>query len=299
MPIAHLYFVVSAFLLALGAVLSKILLSSGVGDNAPPSPIAILALQLFGGIVFLMFMCVLRGRRRTSLSQWKRPAWAGAILGVGSIGTICALDLISASEASLVFATQPVVVLGLAWLLLKERVSTAVILLCLGAVAGVTLTIAGEASTTAPGRAAGLSFAALSTFCAALYTVWMRGLNATQDLPTALIVVQCVACLIALSGLGTAWFVNAAGVSAGDLPTIFGAIASGGIYYGAAFYIYLVGLKTTQASTAGVYLSLVPVFTIAMAHAVLGETLSALQWVGAGIVITAVSAVFILSRARG
>lgn len=293
MPFSHIYFVASAFLLALGSVLSKVLLSLESSAGEGLHPLGVLTVQLVGGVAFLGAVRFLQGCHAGLLTELRRPLLAGLIIGVGSIGTILALARISASEASLIFATQPVLVLALAFVLLGERIRLLVMSLCFAAVGGVVLPVIGAAEMGVTGRFAGLAFALLSTTCAALYMVWMRAISAQQDLLTALLVVQSVACLVSAA----AWISFAPGdlsfVSAGGIAF---ASAVGAIYYGAAFYTYLVGLKTVPASTAGIYLSLVPVFTIALAGAALGESLTPLQWAGAALVVTAVIAVFVASR---
>lgn len=296
MSITHLYFVASAFLLGLGAVLSKRILSFDMEDGATPAPLVVLFLQLVGGVAVLLVMR-LRNRTRTeALRHLKLPALAGLVLGIGSIGTILAIALITASEASLVFATQPIFVLILAWCLLHERVGWPVGALCLVAVMGVALTIIGGSSIAASGRALGLICAVLSTASAALYTVWMRGLSAKQDGLTALLVVQSVALVVAFLGVvGTELWVQDQALFAGRSVLLL-SLVTGAIQYGAAYYLYVLGLRTTPASTAGIYLTLVPVFTIGLAFVVLGEILRPLQWIGAGVVIAAVSAVFVLSN---
>ncbi|MEM9348661.1 MAG: DMT family transporter [Pseudomonadota bacterium] len=293
MPFTHFYFVASAFLLALGSVLSKVLLAMENSNGQALNPLVVLTTQLMGGVTFLVAVRSVQGWHAGLLTELRRPLISGLIVGVGSIGTIFALALISASEASLIFATQPIIVLALAFVLLRERVSQPVMLLCFTAVAGVLLTVIGAEDVGVTGRFAGLVFALLSTSCAALYTVWMRAISGQQDLLTALIVVQAIACLVSAG----AWISLSPGNPGfdGSVPIAFAALI-GAIYYGAAFYSYLLGLKTVTASTAGIYLSLVPVFTIALARAVLSERLTALQCVGAAVVVIAVIAVFMFSR---
>ena len=67
------------------------------------------------------------------------------------------------------------------------------------------------------------------------------------------------------------------------------AVAAGAIYYGVAFWFYLAGLRGVTAGLAGLFINLVPVFGIAASHLVLGERLSARQWIGAIVVIAAVA----------
>ncbi|MEM9910788.1 MAG: DMT family transporter [Pseudomonadota bacterium] len=296
MPLTHLYFVTSAFLLGLGAVLSKLLLSVDVDGDTSPNPLQVLTFQLLGGIGFLLSVRIVSGWRLEPLMLLQRPALAGAILGVGSVGTILAIALISASEAALVFATQPLIVLGLAWILLRERIGAPATALCCAAVCGVLLTVIGGGPISSDGRAVGFVFAVLSNSCAALYTVWMRDMTARQDVLTALIVVQGVSCLIASAVWATAWQIGYVRPVSGGTFFVLLSFGSGALYYGAAYFLYVLGLKTTEASVAGIYLTLVPIFTIALARVFLSETLTALQWVGASVVICAVGAIFLLYR---
>jgi len=289
MSLSNLLFVASAFLLALGSVLAKYLLSL---DNSPTSvidPLPFLTLQLIGGVVFLIIVRLAKGWRMEPFALLVRPVFAGIILGAGSVGTIMALALVSASEASVVFATQPVLMLGLAWVLLGERFGPAVAMLCLAAVGGVIVIVVGGSTDASPFRLAGLAFALMSTVCAALYTVWMRGLSGKVEFLTALIVVQATACVLSAAIWGGAAWVELAPTRIGTLFLAGSALGTGAIYYGAAFYVYLIGLQSTEASKAGIYLSLVPVFAIGLAGVILAERLGTSQWLGAVIVVVAVA----------
>lgn len=295
MPLSHLSFVASSFLLALGSVLAKYLLSFDQTPETTIDPLPFLTFQLMGGVAFLVVMRLSMGWRREPMQHLLRPALAGVILGAGSVGTIMALALISASEASVVFATQPVLMLGLAWVLLGERFGPSRTLLCLIAVGGVIVIVIGGSIEASSSRFAGLAFALMSTASAALYTVWMRGLSGKIDFLTALIVVQSSALLLSAVVWGLAGFAIVISTHHGSLFLMGSAFGTGVIYYGAAFYVYLIGLQNTEASKAGIYLSLVPVFAIALAWFMLAERLVMLQWLGAAIVIGAVGALSILS----
>lgn len=295
MPRSHLPFVISAFLLALGSVLAKYLLSVEQTSGAPIQPLPFLTLQLFGGVFFLVAGRTARGWRSEPVKLLVRPAVAGIILGFGSVGTIMALALISASEASVVFATQPIIMLGLAWVLLGERFPFSTVIFALCAVAGVVGIVIGGGIDASPERSTGLSFAFFSTVSAAIYVVWMRGLSGRVDYLTALIVAQAMACLISGLVWTIAFIADLAETSTGTAFLAWSAFGTGAIYYGAAFYIYLIGLQKTEASTAGVYLSLVPVFAIGLAWGLLSERLAPLQWVGAVTVICAVGTISLLS----
>ncbi|MGJ8586326.1 MAG: EamA family transporter [Marinosulfonomonas sp.] len=114
---APLLLVSSAFLLALGAVLAKALLSPG---STALHPLLFLVAQLGGGLLVLFAFAMITGQLLWSRSL-KRLAIPGLIIGAGSICTILSLYFTTASEASLIFAIQPMIVLGLAWVFLKER----------------------------------------------------------------------------------------------------------------------------------------------------------------------------------
>lgn len=295
MPISHLFFVASAFLLAFGAVLAKYLLSLDDTPTAKIDPLPFLTLQLLGGIAFLLVIRLAKGHSSEPVHRLVRPALAGIILGAGSVGTIMALALVSASEASVVFAMQPVVMLGLAWVLLGERFGASMALLCLVAVAGVIVMVLSGGIGASPYRVAGLAFASLSTACAALYTVWMRGLSGKVDFLTALIVVQATAFLFSLGVWGIAFWTELTPTRVGTNFMAGSAFGTGVIYYGCAFYVYLIGLQSTEVSKAGIYLSLVPVFAIALAWLILSERLMAMQWIGAVVVVGAVAGISAMS----
>lgn len=298
MPVSHLFFVASAFLLALGSVIARHFLSLDQASSASIDPLPFLCLQLFGGIAFLVVVRLARGWQRIPAADLCRPACAGIVLGMGSIGTIMALALISASEASVVFATQPVMILGLAWIVLREKTPIETIILALLAVTGVIVIVVGGGFDTSSKRFLGLSFALISTASSAIYVVWMRGLSAKLDQLSALIVVLSVAFLVAALAWTLVTGLGLASTSAGSILLGLSAFGIGTIYYGAAFWIYLVGLRKTDASIAGVYLSLVPVFAIGLAYVFLAERLTHLQSIGAATVTLAVGALALITAKR-
>lgn len=73
------------------------------------------------------------------------------------------------------------------------------------------------------------------------------------------------------------------------------ALGTGAFFFGAAFHVYLIGLQQTEASKPGIYLSLVPVFVVGPAWVILSERLGTWQWMGAVIVIVAVTGISLIS----
>ncbi len=70
------------------------------------------------------------------------------------------------------------------------------------------------------------------------------------------------------------------------------AVVSGVLYYGAAYWLYLSGLREVPAPFAAVSFYLIPIFGLAAAFLLLGERLNPQQWLGAGVVIVVVLAIF-------
>ncbi|MGB2840851.1 MAG: DMT family transporter, partial [Actinomycetes bacterium] len=83
----------------------------------------------------------------------------------------------------------------------------------------------------------------------------------------------------------------------GDISTRawLAAIISGLLYYALAFWFYLSALRHVEASIAGSFLTLVPVFGVAAAM-VTGERLDIRQWVGAALVVGSVAVIASASR---
>jgi drug/metabolite transporter (DMT)-like permease len=67
------------------------------------------------------------------------------------------------------------------------------------------------------------------------------------------------------------------------------ALVAGALYYGVAFWFWVRGLRTSSPGVAGLFINLVPVFGVAAAAALLDERLVGRQWVGAVLVVGAVS----------
>src|SRR6185503_7789688 len=125
-------------------------------------------------------------------------------------------------------------------------------------------------------------------FCCAIYTVLTRRIvgNVEPVLLTAL--QQTFALVWAL----TIWPIELReGIT--SLATISPstwawATASGIVYYGLAFWFYIIGLKKIPASLAGFFLNLIPIFGVGGAYIFLNERLGAEQWAGAALILVAV-----------
>jgi probable blue pigment (indigoidine) exporter len=269
-----------------GTVLTKQVL----GDVAP---FPLLCVQLLASCAFLLAVAR-AGRVRIG---WSPPMRRLTALGLLNPGLAYALGLlglasIPATTSVLLWAAEPVVILVLAGLVLRERASVPLVLAVSAAVAGVVLVVHRPG---AAGSGAGIALTLAAVCACAVYAVLARGLL-LDDASVSVALLQQVAAL----GFAVVLSVSAE-VTVGDLAGAWSltpgewlaAGASGVLYYGVAFWCYLAGLRRVPASVAGAFIPLVPVFGIAAGH-LAGERLTAGQWAGAVVVVGAVAAVAVL-----
>ncbi len=211
-------------------------------------------------------------------------------LGVLNPGIAYALGLvgltsITASMYVLLWATEPVLILLLAALVLREQIPAALAAAVAVAVLGVLLVVY---QPGAAGAAAGITLTLVSVGFCALYTVLTRRMMLDDSSLTVVLLQQAAALAFAVV-LATA--VDIAGGTGWDLAGLdatawLGAGVSGFLYYGLGFWFFLTGLRHVPASYAGAFLPLIPVFGVAAGFLV-GERLEPWQWVGALVIVAA------------
>ncbi|GAA2142462.1 DMT family transporter [Nocardioides koreensis] len=292
-PAAHTavaVLVAAAACWGVGTVVSK----QVVDDVAP---LTLLPLQLAASCAFLLAVATVRREPLT----WSPPVRRLAALGVLNPGLAYALGLIglttiTASMYVLLWATEPVVILLLAALVLREHIPSALVGAVTVAVLGVLLVVFRPG---AAGDAVGITLTLVSVSFCALYTVLTRRLL-LDDSSLGVVLAQQAAALVfaivlvTLVGVagGTGWNLDGLGAA-----TWAGAAVSGVLYYGLGFWFYVTGLRLVPASYAGAFLPLIPVFGVAAGYLV-GERLAAQQWLGAAAVVAA-TVVIALRPGRG
>ncbi|MCK6629488.1 MAG: DMT family transporter [Anaerolineae bacterium] len=262
-----------------GAVMSK-----GVLGYLPP--LTLLVVQLVASLTFLWAVVAVQ-RIRVPL---RRETFRLGLIGLLNPGlaytfSLLGLSLTTASMSALLWAAEPVLILGLAWFILRERLTPALLACSLLAIAGVFLVIGVNAGMDNSGSFSGNLLILAGVLCCALYTVLTRRDAATLD-PVLLVALQQTAALLwALLiwplELGTS-------LTAISLSAWLWAVASGIVYYALAFWFYITGLKRIPASLAGLFLNLIPIFAVGGAYLFLGERLAAVQWIGAALILAAV-----------
>ena len=80
-------------------------------------------------------------------------------------------------------------------------------------------------------------------------------------------------------------FGSVADIQAISSDLLAAAAISGLLYYAAAYWLYITALRSVPAAVAGSYFNVIPVFGVGLAYMFLGETLTPVQWVGAGAIL--------------
>ena len=250
------------------------------------APLTLLPLQLAASSAFLLVVAAVRHEPLA----WTAPLRRLAGLGVLNPGLAYALGLvgltaITASLSVLLWAAEPALIMLLAALILRERIPTALGLSLGAALVGVLLVVY---QPGAAGDATGIALTLAGVGCCALYTVLTRRLLLDDSSLSVALTQQAAALVFAVLLATGAEAVGATGweIEGLDAEAWLGAVVSGVLYYGLAFWLYLTGLRHVPASYAGAFLPLIPVFGVAAGYLV-GERLESRQWVGAALVIVA------------
>jgi len=276
--------IIACALWGAATVLNKALLAS-------IPPITLLVLQLAPSALVLWFMVFITKAKAARRSLLLPLILLGILNpGISYTMSLMGLSRISASVSTLLWAAEPLMILGLAALFLREPVTWRLLVVMLVGAFGVILVadvLGGMGS--ASGDLLGIALLLGAVLSCAFYTVFSRKLGEEVD-PVFTVAVQQAAGLawaVALLSAGTS-FGSADEISAIPLDRIAAAAVSGLLYYAAAYWLYITALRTVPAAVAGSYFNVIPVFGVGLAILLLGETLSPVQWAGAGTILISV-----------
>lgn len=253
-------------------------------DEIPP--FTLLPVQLGASLVILFVLM------RISRMPLRGAPPVLARLGILNPGIAYALGLvgltwISASLAVLLWALEPLLILLLAGIFLREGITPRLVGLSLVAAVGMVLILFDPASG---GQWPGVMLTLIGIACCAVYSIIARHFVAESDSTAQVVLAQqayalgfavVVGLLVAAVGGGTGF----AGVSA---VAVLSAVASGVLYYAAAYWFYLSALRRVPASLAATCFYLIPVFGVGAGAIALGDRLELIQWIGVAIVAVAV-----------
>ena len=282
-----LVLVLAAASWGLGTVLSKYAL-----DEVPP--LTLLPLQLAASVLVLTILVCRNGVPTEAGSPSPILGRLGILNpGLAYTFTLLGLASISASFVVLIGAIEPVMILVLAAVFLRERVTPTMVALS-GCALGGTLVVVYD--PTSSGQAIGIIFAISGFACCAVYTIIARRWIGTADSTLRVVAIQqAYAFALAIVLFGLVALIGGEAVLPSSLLGWGSAVASGVLYYAAAYWFYLTGLRSAPAFIAAASFYLIPVFGVAGSFIFLGERFDLVQWLG---VIVVVGAVIALARAQ-
>ena len=262
-------------------------------------PLTLLVIQL-GVSVFLLWLLVAVSSNfptnRTHLLQLGLLGWLNP--GISYTLSLIGLTTTTVSISTLLWATEPVLILALARLLLGEQLTPKLITFSAIALFGVILIGGSTLVDSTGGDLYGSSLILLGVLCCAFYTVFARRFGSEFNPLFAVALQQSFALIwvlaiwpFELNRTGVESLRNLSMADWGHAGT------SGILYYALAFWFYLTGLSRVSAGVAGACLNLIPVFGISGAVLFLHERLSLIQWCGAMAILLAIFAI-LLSQAR-
>jgi drug/metabolite transporter (DMT)-like permease len=269
-------------------------MSKGALSDFPP--LALLTIQLATSVIVLWTSLVLRGVSLPGRREGWRLAWLGLLEpGLAYAFALIGLSATGAGSATLIGATESVMIAALAALLLKERITLRFAVLSAVAIGGLILAVGLKDMES--DAFVGDAFILAGTAAAALYVVLTSRAASRHD---PVLVVACQHSLALLFSLPLAaleltsrGFVGGATIS----PSLWAlAIASGVVQNALAFSFYLGAMRFISTSLAGAFLVLAPIVTLTGAVLFLGESVTMIQLVGGALTIGALA---MMSLTRG
>jgi probable blue pigment (indigoidine) exporter len=261
------------------------------------APLILLPIELVISVAVLGIGAAVTGDRTLPTENRAALGWLGVLNpGLAYALSLAGLARITASASALLWTTEPIMILVLAWLVIRQRPKAAMLTLAAIALLGVVLVV-GQ-----PGiqlSTVGVTLTLTGVGACALYTVLSsKYLGDESTLGVVLLQQSSALCFALLLGVGA--FVSGHGGSLTDVSLTgwASAITAGALYYGVAFWFYLRGLRACGPATAGLFINLVPVFGVTSAAVLLDERLSPKQWLGCALILGAVAAVGLLQTRR-
>lgn len=280
----YVLLVVACALWGAATVVTKALLGS-------IAPVTLLVLQLAPSAAIL-WAAVLASRARLPTIPALPPLLLLGLLNPGLSYTLSLIGLAgtSASVATLLWASEPLMILGLAALVLREPVTPRLLAVMATGLFGVALVAeVGGGFASVGGDPASIVLLLLAVLCCAVYTVFSRKLRESADPLATVALQQTAACTWAVGLLLAETPYGAPRDLLALEPWVIGCAAlSGLMYYAAAYWLYITALRFVPAAVAGSYFNVIPVFGVLLAFVFLGERLSPVQWAGATTILASV-----------
>jgi drug/metabolite transporter (DMT)-like permease len=287
--------VVSAACYGLSYVLSKKAL-----EFLPP--LTLLVIETVSAVLFLWIIMMWQGIKIPLGRNFFKTGCIGLLEpGLSYIFITQGLALSTANNATFINATEPVVTIALAWLILQERISAVKILLTLFAGIGVVLVASPEAGGANQATLVGNLLVFVGVVFAALSAIATYGsIRLTQGLAPLQIAIaqQFVALVFFVITMIAASVLQVEPIhfTGNILNSLLLAMVVGILGSGVGFWLYLCALRHQSVSENSLYLTLIPIFGVIGAYLLLGERLSLLQGFGGAFILMAVTGIRSVSK---
>lgn len=286
---AYVLLLITVFLWGLAWPVGRLIVSTEFGPSIPPFIIIINRYIIFVSLLFLVTY-LKEGSIGFSFYEkhWKELSVMGFIsVTIYQFGYLYGETYTAASDASLVVATSPIIVLFVAAALIKESITPIKIFGSILAFAGVLIIVGFSPNTNVPNRYLGDFLVFISAMSYGTYTVLLRRLfNKYDKKPSSFHVLSW----LSLMGLifsfpiailtGPQYFLNPAllfsiGTSSRTLEIWMGIIYLACFSSLIAYVAYTEGVKHIGAGRSAVFVNLVPVVGIT-ASVFIGEKIDPL-----------------------
>jgi O-acetylserine/cysteine efflux transporter len=249
-------------------------------------PVTLLAVELTAAAAVLWVVTLVRGYRPPR--RWWVPVLLGLLEpAVAYLAETAGLSMTSAVSGAVITGLESALVVTLAGLLLRERVTPAAAGAVAVAVAGLLVLARAGGGDGAGGHTSvtGDLLMAAGVLCAALYTITARRFSDGSDVASLTAWQFTVAAAVAVPAAATRL---ASGAEAGPagVPARFwvAAVLVGVAGYGLSFLLFNRAIGETEAGWAAIVLNLIPVFGFLSAVALLSEPVSPGEAGGAALV---------------
>lgn len=265
--------------MAISGTIGWLVVSSG-----EPVPRLLFWRCLFGALSLLAACAALRLLRNVT----RRVLLIGALGGIAIVGNwlllFASFSHTSISLATVVYNTQPFMLLALTAVLMRERLALPGIGWLLLAFGGVVLVAQAKPAGAAPGaqHALGLLLALAAAFLYALAALAAKQLKGTPPHLVALIQMSVGTLLLA------PWMLHAGFAPAAPRGWAY-FIAIGVIYTGVMYVLLYGALQKLPTATAGALSFIYPLVALLVDHLAFDVRLGAAQWAGAAAILLAVA----------
>ncbi len=260
-------------------------------------PLTLLPIELMVSVAVLSLgLAVTRERVSWSLETRRLTALGVLNPGVSYALSLAGLVRITASMSVLLWAIEPLLILAFAFWILRDRISGQMAFCAATAAIGVMLVVfqPGTAATVA-----GILLTLGGVTACGLYTVLSSKYLAEASSLSVVWLQQVAALAFSLILLAGSFAVSEPRSLVGVSSTAWvSAAAAGVLYYGVAFWFYVIGLRELGAGRAGLFINLVPVFGLAVSYLALDERLVGRQWIGALLIVGALIAMSMFAARR-